>query len=118
MPTTYSRGRRGSKPERRRALELLAASPDGCSEAIMLAHGFTVDFLVGLIRTGMATTRTERVIAGERDGSRLREDHGDWAAGTRRASMALILRCASASRPSGEWSDDDFDVLAKGGGGS
>src|SRR5262245_52144747 len=27
-----------------------------------------------------------------RDGSRPREDHGDWAAGTRRASMALILR--------------------------
>jgi hypothetical protein len=27
----------------------------------MLAHGFTVDFLVDLIRTGMATTRTERV---------------------------------------------------------
>src|SRR5262249_54493716 len=52
MPTTYSRRRRGSKPERRRALELLAASPDGCSEAIMLAHGFTVDFLVELIRTG------------------------------------------------------------------
>ena len=117
MPTTCSRRRRGSKPERRRALELLAASPDGCSEAIMLAHGFTVDFLVGLIRTGMATTRTERVIAGERDGSRLREDHGDWAAGTRRASMALILRCASASRASDEWSDDDFDVFAKGGGG-
>src|SRR5262245_50420838 len=31
-----------SKPERRRALELLAASPDGCTEAIMLAHGFPV----------------------------------------------------------------------------
>ncbi len=30
----------------------------------MLAHGFTVDFLVELIRTGMATTRTKRVIAG------------------------------------------------------
>jgi hypothetical protein len=29
----------------------------------MLAHGFTVDFLVDLIRTGMATTRTERVVA-------------------------------------------------------
>jgi len=57
MPATYSRRRRGPKPERRRALELLAASPDGCSEAIMLAHGFTVDFLVDLIRTGMATTR-------------------------------------------------------------
>jgi hypothetical protein len=54
MPATYSRRRRGPKPERLRALELLAASPDGCSEAIMLAHGFTVDFLVDLIRTGMA----------------------------------------------------------------
>ena len=40
--------RRASKrnAERRRALELLAASPDGCSEAIILAHGFTTDFLL------------------------------------------------------------------------
>jgi hypothetical protein len=26
----------------------------------------------------------------------------------------LILKRASASRPSGQWSDDDFDVLADG----
>jgi hypothetical protein len=26
----------------------------------------------------------------------------------------LILKRASASRPSGEWSDDDYDVLADG----
>src|SRR5437764_11356933 len=26
----------------------------------------------------------------------------------------LVLKCASASRPSGEWNDDDFDVLASG----
>src|SRR5712672_2883879 len=26
----------------------------------------------------------------------------------------LVLKRASASRPSGEWSDDDFDVLADG----
>jgi hypothetical protein len=26
----------------------------------------------------------------------------------------LILKCASASRPSGEWNADDFDVLADG----
>jgi hypothetical protein len=25
---------------------------------------------------------------------------------------ALILKRANASRPSGQWSDDDFDVLA------
>ena len=28
--------------------------------------------------------------------------------------MTLILKRASASRPSGEWDDDDFDVLAHG----
>jgi hypothetical protein len=28
---------------------------------------------------------------------------------------SLLLKRASASRPSGEWSDDDFDVLANGG---
>jgi hypothetical protein len=28
--------------------------------------------------------------------------------------MALILERASASRPSGEWNDDDYDVLADG----
>jgi hypothetical protein len=26
----------------------------------------------------------------------------------------LILKCAAASRPSGEWKDDHFDVLADG----
>jgi hypothetical protein len=28
--------------------------------------------------------------------------------------MALILKRASVSRPSGEWNDDDYDVLAEG----
>ena len=31
--------------------------------------------------------------------------------------MTLVLKRASARRPSGEWNDDDFDVLADGGGG-
>jgi hypothetical protein len=26
----------------------------------------------------------------------------------------LILKCASDSRPSGEWNDDDYDLLADG----
>jgi hypothetical protein len=30
------------------------------------------------------------------------------------AVAKLILRRASASRPSGEWNDDDYDVLADG----
>jgi len=35
-----------SPTNRRRALELLAASRDGCTEAIMLAHGFAPELMV------------------------------------------------------------------------
>ena len=48
---------------RRRALELLASCADGCAEAILVAHGFTVEQMVELIRIGHATAQTERVIA-------------------------------------------------------
>jgi hypothetical protein len=47
--------RAAPKPHRRRALELLAASRDGVSEAIMIAHGFTVAQMVELVRAGLAT---------------------------------------------------------------
>ena len=39
---------------------------DGATEAIMLAHGFTVELLVELIRAGLATATAERLVAGER----------------------------------------------------
>ncbi len=51
---------------RRRALELLAVSPDGATEAILVAHGFTIDLLVELVRAGLATAKAERVMAGGR----------------------------------------------------
>jgi hypothetical protein len=38
----------------------------GCTEAIMLAHGFTVAQMVELVRTGLATATAERVVAGSR----------------------------------------------------
>ena len=53
------RPRRGPKPDRRRALELLASSPDGCSEAIMLARGFTAEQIAELVHAGLATTNAE-----------------------------------------------------------
>jgi hypothetical protein len=58
---------RGSNPPatRRRALELLAGSRDGCTEAIMLAHGFSVEQMVDLVRSGLATAHSERVVAGK-----------------------------------------------------
>jgi hypothetical protein len=36
------------------------------TEAMLLAHGFTVDMLVDLIRAGLATANTERMVAGGR----------------------------------------------------
>jgi hypothetical protein len=67
MPTPNSRPRpRGRKPDRRRALELLDHNRDGCTEAIMLAHGFTVDMLVELVTARLATAHTERMVAGGR----------------------------------------------------
>jgi hypothetical protein len=43
---------------------LLAASPDGCTEALMLANGFPAEMLVELIRTGLASAKAERMVAG------------------------------------------------------
>jgi hypothetical protein len=61
MPT-----RRLPKPDRRRALELLAASPDGYTEALMLANGFTVEQMVEMVRAGLANAEPERMMAGGR----------------------------------------------------
>src|SRR6516165_12400296 len=64
MPTT--------KQQRRRALELLEASIDGCTEAIMLAYGFQIELLIELINAGFATTSIERMVAGGRRRGRSR----------------------------------------------
>jgi hypothetical protein len=54
--------RRHPKPDRRRALELLASCRDGCSEAMMLGHGVSIDRMVGLVNAGFATETAERVL--------------------------------------------------------
>jgi hypothetical protein len=51
------------------------------------------------------------------DGGYLRADHGSRPADAFepcQAMTTLLLKRASASRPSGEWDDDDYDVLADG----
>jgi hypothetical protein len=57
---------RRPKPDRRRALELLASCRDGCTEAIMLAHGFSIEQMVELVNAGLVTATAERVVAGGR----------------------------------------------------
>jgi hypothetical protein len=47
--------------ERHGALEMLAGSSLGCTEATLLAHGFTTDLLVDLVQEGLATATPETV---------------------------------------------------------
>lgn len=54
-------------PEQCRALELLAQSPRGCTEDMMMvAHKFEIDVLAKLIGNGLATATTESVRTGDR----------------------------------------------------
>ena len=48
--------------EHRCALELLAASPAGCTEAILLAHGFTVADMVELVGAGLASATAVKLV--------------------------------------------------------
>ena len=57
---------RALNPVQRRALQLLASSPYGATEALMLARGFTRRTLAGLVRAELATARHEIVKAGDK----------------------------------------------------
>jgi hypothetical protein len=81
MPQPHRRPR-GPKPDRRRALELLAASPDGCTEALMFANGFTAELLVELMRAGLASAHAERMVADGRmmEAARMKISEAGWQA--------------------------------------
>jgi hypothetical protein len=50
----------------RDALQMLAGSPDGCTESIMMAHGFAIGMLHDLVSGGLATAERRSVPAGQR----------------------------------------------------
>jgi hypothetical protein len=52
--------------DERRLLKLLAASDDGCSEAVLMAHGFGLELLDGVVVVGLATAKAERTFAADR----------------------------------------------------
>jgi hypothetical protein len=52
--------------EQRRALDMLAGSHHGCTEAILRANGFSVGLLADLLRTGLARAESEMTQAGGR----------------------------------------------------
>jgi uncharacterized metal-binding protein len=62
---TLSTRRRRPKPYERRALILLAGcGGEGCTKAVMRAHGFADDQLMKLERLGIVAKTTERVVSG------------------------------------------------------
>jgi hypothetical protein len=58
--------KRGLDPDQLRALGMLAGSPLGCTESVMLAHGFTIDMLTEFVANGLATATPGMIHAGGR----------------------------------------------------
>jgi hypothetical protein len=52
--------RQGASDLRLRALQVLAAHPDGCTEAVLAAADIPADVLIDLVRSGLAIARRER----------------------------------------------------------
>src|SRR5262245_20112125 len=66
MPTPRRR-RNPIKPDRMRALVLLdGCGAEGCTEALLHAHGFATADIVELVRGGLASATAERAVAGSR----------------------------------------------------
>jgi hypothetical protein len=53
--------------EERRALDLLAKSGAGCTTSVLLAHGFSSSVVAELITAGLATAKSGRMRAGQRN---------------------------------------------------
>jgi hypothetical protein len=52
--------------DEREALLLLADVADGCTESILMAHGFAIGILHDLVRDGLATSTRESAITARR----------------------------------------------------
>jgi hypothetical protein len=52
--------------EQRRALRLLARSPNGCTEALMMAYGFELKMLEKLVIGGLAVAVDHSTMTGRR----------------------------------------------------
>jgi hypothetical protein len=55
----------------RRLLELLAGSDDGSTEALLLAHGFPIEMIAEVVRTGLARVHPGRMLADGVENTRL-----------------------------------------------
>ncbi len=52
--------------EERRLLKLLAARDDGCTETLLMAHGFALELIDGIVIVRLARAKAERTFAAGR----------------------------------------------------
>jgi hypothetical protein len=45
--------------QERRVLQMLAAAESGCSDALLLAYGFRLEMILGLVSSGLAAASAE-----------------------------------------------------------
>jgi hypothetical protein len=63
-----------------RLLELLAASEEGCTDALLFAHGLGLEVIFNVVKAGLATAQAERLHAASRPVEIVRiTDRGRWA---------------------------------------
>jgi hypothetical protein len=106
------RPRRDIKPDRIRALELLASCDSGCPEGILHAHGFAKSDMVELVRSGLATATAERMIAGSRkmEVARVR---GSRAASTGKGSAMSRIGNEPATRTAASMRVPAFQLCSR-----
>jgi hypothetical protein len=52
--------------EQRRGLQLMARTPNGCTEALMMAYGFPIAMLGDLVMAGLAVATPQETRAGRK----------------------------------------------------
>jgi hypothetical protein len=57
--------------EERQLLELIAASDDGCTDVLLLAHGLPIEMIAEAVRAGLAVAHPGRLLAGHVVNTRL-----------------------------------------------
>jgi hypothetical protein len=86
--------------EQWRALRILARSPNGCTEALMLAYHFTIDMLTELAVDGLLTAHQEHVVGRPEMVVRMqitpagRREIGEWRDSAVRATQRYKRRRA------------------------
>jgi hypothetical protein len=98
MADTARNRQSGSVADSRRALTVLGDNPDGCTQAILLAHGFKSQLLAELVRTKLVTEHYERDARWPPDQCHPNADYRSGTAGPEAAALKQVTFQAGSLR--------------------